>query len=52
MKRWQYHVHACPLRQLSELLETLGQQGWELVSVLPSPGGVAGQVLAIFKRDS
>ena len=51
MTKWEYQVAPIPLHNEALMLNNFGQDGWELVTVLPGPGG-GDQLVAYLKRPS
>ena len=51
MKRYGYHSRTCHVSKLNDVLNALGEQGWELVSVVETCDLQAGLVLLILKRE-
>jgi hypothetical protein len=45
--KWEYSVQWVPHSRLTQVLDEMGAEGWELVSMLP---GEAVDLVAIFKR--
>ncbi len=50
MKRWEYHAHTMHVSKLPTFLDSMGQHGWELVSMAQGDGP-AGMLLLVFKRE-
>ncbi len=48
MQKWEYFVAPLLPHNPAEILNTFGEDGWELVSVVP--GASAEQLVAYFKR--
>ena len=49
MTTWEYATVPLLIHATKQILDNWGQDGWELVTVLPGPGG-ADQLVAYFKR--
>ncbi len=47
MTKWEYQVAPIPLHNEALMLNNFGQDGWELVTLIPSP---QGNDIAYFKR--
>ncbi|GAB4009183.1 DUF4177 domain-containing protein [Nocardioides ultimimeridianus] len=47
MTKWEYQVAPVLNHAATQILNNFGQDGWELVAVIPSP---QGNDLAYFKR--
>lgn len=56
MTKWRYHVEVTEQQGLTERLNTLGQEGWNLVStsysmnIMIRPGQLGNQFILIFKQ--
>ena len=48
-RRWEYATIPLLIHNTKAILDSWGVDGWELVTVLPGPGG-AGQPVAYLKR--
>jgi len=51
VKRWEYHAQMIGTPKLGTLLNSLGADGWELVSASPAEGATAGLLLLVLKRE-
>lgn len=51
MTKWEYASVPLLVHATKQILDTWGEDGWELVSVVPGPGGPE-QLVAYFKRES
>ena len=49
MTRWEYATAPVLIHATKQILDTWGSDGWELVQVVPSPGG--DTLVAYFKRE-
>ena len=49
MTTWEYATVPLLIHATKQILDNWGQDGWELVTVLPGPGGPA-DLVAYFKR--
>jgi len=49
MTRWEYLTAPVLVHATKQILDNFGQDGWELVQVVPGPGG-SENVVAYFKR--
>ena len=49
MQQWEFRVVSFPQGQYTAMLNQYGADGWELVQVVPAPGG-GDQVVAYLKR--
>lgn len=49
MTKWEYQVAPIPLHNEALMLNNFGQDGWELVQVVPGPN--AEQLVAYLKRE-
>lgn len=49
MTKWEYQVAPVLNHAATQILNNFGQDGWELVAVIPSP---QGNDLAYFKRPA
>lgn len=49
MQTWEYATVPLLVHATKQILDNWGQDGWELVTVLPGPGG-PDQLVAYFKR--
>ena len=49
MKKFEYFTAPLLVHSTKEILDNFGQDGWELVQVVPGPGG-GENVVAYFKR--
>ena len=49
MTKWEYATVPLLVHATKQILDTWGEDGWELVTVLPGPGG-AEQLVAYLKR--
>lgn len=49
MPSWEYATVPLLVHATKQILDTWGADGWELVTVLPAPGG-GDQLVAYFKR--
>lgn len=47
MRQWEYAIVSLSVEERTELLDSYGERGWELVSVVQDPDH---QTLAFFKR--
>ncbi|MEP6695829.1 MAG: hypothetical protein ABJA34_03005 [Pseudonocardiales bacterium] len=48
MQKWEYVTVPLLVHATKQILDNWGQDGWELVTVLPGPSGE--QLVAYFKR--
>ena len=51
--KWEYKLHEFPLSEIGyyhALLNSLGAEGWELVTIVSGVGTAGSQHLAVFKR--
>lgn len=49
MQTWEYATVPLLVHATKQILDTWGADGWELVAVLPSPGG-SDSLVAYLKR--
>jgi len=49
MQKWEYATVPLLVHATKQILDNWGSDGWELVQVVPGPGGVE-QLVAYFKR--
>jgi hypothetical protein len=49
MQKWEYATVPLLTHATKQILDTWGQDGWELVSVIPGPAG-SDQLVAYLKR--
>jgi len=49
MTRWEYATAPILIHATKQILDTWGADGWELVQVVPGPGGET--LVAYFKRE-
>jgi hypothetical protein len=49
MQKWEYATVPLLVHATKQILDNWGQDGWELVQVVPGPGG-GEQLVAYFKR--
>jgi hypothetical protein len=49
MTKWEYMTAPVLVHATKQILDNFGQDGWELVQVVPGPGG-GENVVAYFKR--
>lgn len=49
MQKWEYATVPLLVHATKQILDTWGEDGWELVQVVPAPGG-GDQVVAYLKR--
>ena len=49
MQTWEYLTAPLLVHATKQILDNFGQDGWELVQVVPGPGG-SDQLVAYFKR--
>lgn len=49
MTTWEYLTAPVLVHATKQILDNFGQDGWELVQVVPGPGG-GENVVAYFKR--
>ena len=49
MTQWEYMTAPVLVHATKQILDNFGQDGWELVQVVPGPGG-SENVVAYFKR--
>ena len=49
MAKWEYVTGPLLVHATTQLLDTWGADGWELVQVVPGPGG-GDQLVAYLKR--
>ena len=49
MTKWEYATVPLLVHATKQILDTWGEDGWELVQVVPGPGG-GEQVVAYLKR--
>jgi hypothetical protein len=49
MKRWEYATVPLLVHATKQILDNWGQDGWELVTVLPGPN--PENLVAYFKRE-
>jgi hypothetical protein len=49
MTQWEYMTAPVLVHATKQILDNFGQDGWELVQVVPGPGG-GENVVAYFKR--
>ena len=49
MTNWEYMTAPVLVHATKQILDNFGQDGWELVQVVPGPGG-GENVVAYFKR--
>ncbi len=47
---WEYATIPLLIHNTKAILDTWGADGWELVQVLPGPGGGGEQLVAYLKR--
>ena len=47
--KWEYLTAPVLVHATKQILDNFGQDGWELVQVVPGPGG-SENVVAYFKR--
>jgi hypothetical protein len=50
MQTWEYSTIPLLVHNTKQILDTWGSDGWELVTVLPGPGGE--QLVAYLKRPA
>ena len=50
MTKWEYATVPLLVHATKQILDTWGEDGWELVQVVPGPGG-GEQVVAYLKRQ-
>ena len=50
MTKWEYATVPLLIHATKQILDTWGEDGWELVQVVPGPGG-GEQVVAYLKRE-
>ena len=50
MVQWEYATVPLLVHATKQILDTWGEDGWELVQVVPGPGG-GEQVVAYLKRE-
>lgn len=48
MRKWEYATAPLLIHATKQILDTWGEDGWELVSVIP--GASSEQLVAYFKR--
>lgn len=48
-QKWEYLTAPLLIHNTKAILDTWGEEGWELVQVLPGPGG-GDSLVAYFKR--
>lgn len=51
MTKWEYASVPLLVHATKQILDTWGEDGWELISVVPGPAG-SEQLVAFFKRES
>ncbi len=49
MQTWEYLTAPLLVHATKQILDNFGSDGWELVQVVPGPGG-SDQLVAYFKR--
>ena len=49
MTQWEYMTAPLLVHATKQILDNFGQDGWELIQVVPGPGG-GDQLVAYFKR--
>ena len=49
MQKWEYATVPLLVHATKQILDNWGEDGWELVQVVPGPGG-GEQLVAYFKR--
>ncbi len=49
MQKWEYATAPLLIHATKQILDNWGSDGWELVQVVPGPGG-GDQLVAYFKR--
>jgi len=49
MQKWEYLTAPLLIHNTKQILDNFGAEGWELVAVIPGPGGPQ-QLVAYFKR--
>ena len=49
MDTWEYLTAPLLIHATKQILDNFGQDGWELVQVVPAPGG-GDNLVAYFKR--
>ena len=50
MQTWEYLTAPLLVHATKQILDNFGQDGWELVQVVPGPAG-GDQLVAYFKRS-
>ncbi len=50
MKKWEYFTAPLLVHATKEILDNFGQDGWELVQVVPAEPGAAGRLLEAGER--
>ena len=50
MTKWEYATVPLLVHATKQILDNWGEDGWELVQVVPGPGG-GEQVVAYLKRE-
>ena len=50
MTKWEYATVPLLVHATKQILDTWGEDGWELVQVVPGPGG-GDQLVAYLKRQ-
>jgi hypothetical protein len=50
MTKWEYLTAPVLVHATKQILDNFGEDGWELVQVVPGPGGNES-VVAYFKRE-
>ena len=50
MPKWEYATVPLLVHATKQILDTWGEDGWELVQVVPGPGG-GDQLVAYLKRQ-
>ncbi|GAA4978021.1 DUF4177 domain-containing protein [Yinghuangia aomiensis] len=49
MKKWEYFTAPLLIHNTKQILDTFGEDGWELVQVVPGPN--PENLVAYFKRE-
>ncbi len=50
MQRWEYFVAPVLEHNAAEILNTFGEEGWELVAVVTQPTPMGGQSLVAYLK--
>lgn len=50
MRKWEYLTAPLMIHNTKQILDNFGDEGWELVTVVPGPSGT-DSLVAYFKRE-